>query len=142
MFEHIAILTVLKAWGISVVPAVLVQAFIIAGPFHKYQQLTPQTWRTGERSAYLPALVINAVACLLFALLFAFVADRMGGSMPGSWHAGLIFGALVWAAARWPRIMSFGFFANMHRGFIVGVLLADLSWSLVCGAVCGAVIRA
>src|SRR5205814_2366251 len=82
------------------------------------------------------AMLVHALGALFFAVRFAVVADKMGGQMPGGVWAGLLFGVLVWAAARWPRAMGFGLFANVHRGFVVGVLLADLCACLVCGGVC------
>lgn len=141
MFEHVAVTSVLAAWGISVIPAVLAQSFVIAGPFHKYQRETPQTWRPENPRKYGGAIGVNVFGALMFAVLYAFVAEKAGGKLAGGWVVnGLAFGGLVWAAARVPRILAIALFANVHRGFVVGMLLADLLGSVICGLVCAKVI--
>jgi hypothetical protein len=74
---------------------------INAGLFHKFQKLTPQTWRPESGGLYARGLLSRLVLGVGYPMLFAYtgmpqmLALDLGVS---PWHVGLRFGVLCWAA--------------------------------------------
>jgi hypothetical protein len=100
--------------------------------FHPFQALTPATWRPGEGGRqYAMSSGLTVLAGILIAALFS----TTGGTVFGhsNWiAAGVLFGVLTWAALAMPILLSMALFVNLHRGFVVGILLDWLVVTVIC----------
>jgi hypothetical protein len=97
--------------------------------FHRYQRLTPDTWRHKEGPReYALASGATVLAALIIAIFFTLTGGvpTLAGS---SWAAnGALFGFLCWAALGAPVLLSVGLFVNLHGGVVIGLLF---DWLLV-----------
>lgn len=114
-----------------------ITGYVITGlVFHRYQALTPNTWRSAESwMHYLYSAGVRIFACTAIALLYdafgAGIPDLVTGAIPN----GAGFGAFLWAATAAPVILEAALFVNWHRGFVVGLLLDWLVLCVVAGVV-------
>ena len=98
--------------------------------FHRFQKLTPQTWRAETGRSHALSSAVHILAAVGIAVLFAIVS-----SAPGSFFAG-IGGSLRFALACWgvfalPIILGDAIYINLHPLVVVGQLLDWLSTSLL-----------
>ena len=101
--------------------------------FHKYQILTPNTWRPENSRSYALSSVITFLSCIAIATVFLLVA-RMGGVFAGGVPGGLRFAAVAWIAWSAPLIVNAAVFINLHPWFVVGQVVNALTTSLLaCG---------
>jgi len=108
---------------------------ITAVLFHRYQRLTPATWRPEGPREYALASGLNVLAGVLLALFFT-ATGGVGPLSGGSWLAnGALFGALCWAAGAAPVLLSTAIFVNVHRGVIIGGLLDWLVAAILAGVI-------
>lgn len=105
--------------------------YLITGRwFHRFQALTPGTWRARESWAeYSYSMAIRLAACVAIALLFGAVHPLVAVSVAGALSAGAGFGLVLWAVTILPVVVEASLFVNWHRGFVVGLLL---DWLVVC----------
>ena len=101
----------------------LASALITGRLFHRFQALTPQTWRAGEGpKQYALASGLTLLCALLVATLFN--AAGWAFSVSESWCLNAaLFGVLCWAALVAPVLLSMALFANVNRYFVLGLLL-------------------
>jgi hypothetical protein len=112
-------------------------SWLITGTlFHRYQRLTPDTWRPeGSREYALSSLVLLA-AGVAFGLLF-YVTGGPARIGPQAWLGrGLLFGGTVWLAAACPVHATSAIFVRLHRGVVMGLLLDSLVGLLLVGVAC------
>jgi len=109
--------------------------------FHRFQARTPATWRPHEGGAqYAMSSGLTIVAALVIATTFSLTGALALGH--GSWIvAGVAFGTLVWAALALPIILDIALYVNLHRGFVVGLLLNWLVVCLICATAAAAAMR-
>lgn len=101
--------------------------------FHRFQRLTPNTWRPENNRSYLLSSVITFLGCIAIATVFLFIA-RMGGVFAGGLPGALRFAAVAWMAWSAPLIVNAAVFINLHPWFVVGQVVNALTNSiLACG---------
>src|SRR5437588_11260615 len=86
--------------------------------FHRYQRLTPNTWRPENNRSYMLSSVITFLSYIAIATIFLLVA-RMGGVFAGGLPGALRFAGVVWVAWSRPLIVSAGVFIILHPWSVV-----------------------
>src|SRR2546423_6431307 len=113
--------------------AILTSWFWMGFVFHRFQRLTPNTWRPENNRSYMLSSTITFLSCIAIATVFLLVA-RMGGVFAGGLPGALRFAAVVWMAFSAPLIVNAAVFINLHPWFVVGQVVNALTTSvLVCG---------
>lgn len=131
---------VMKTLQLALVPgaiagvlAVLGAWFWIGVVFHRYQKLTPNTWRPENNRSYGLSSAITFLSCIAIATLFLLVA-RTGGVFAGGLPGALRFAAVCWMALTAPVIVNAAVFINLHPWFVVAQVVDALTTSmLACG---------
>ena len=101
--------------------------------FHRFQKLTPNTWRPENNRSYTLSSVITILTCIAIATVFLLVA-RMGGVFAGGLTGALRFAAVCWMALTAPYIVNAAVFINLHPWFVFGQVVNALTTSvLACG---------
>ena len=98
--------------------------------FHRYQQLTPNTWRPENNRSYLLSTTITFLSCIAIATVFLLVA-RMGGVFAGGLTCALRFAAVCWMALSAPLIVYAALFNYLHPWFVVGQVVNALTTSVL-----------
>src|SRR5262249_11157507 len=95
----------------AIIVSILMQAIL----FHKFQKLTPNTWRQENRGKYAIAMVARLILGIGFTMLYIYTG--MGRAVRTEWlMVGLKFGGLGWLGVALPQTMSMATFVNFHRG--------------------------
>lgn len=101
--------------------------------FHRYQKLTPNTWRPENNKTYTLSSVISLLTCIAIATVFLLVA-RMGGVFAGGLAGALRFAAVAWMAFAAPVLVNAAVFINLHPWAVFGQVVNALTTSiLACG---------
>ena len=101
--------------------------------FHRFQKLTPNTWRPENNRSYALSSAISFLTCIAIATVFLLVA-RMGGVFAGGLPGALRFAAVTWMALAAPVIVNAAVFINLHPWVVVGQVVNALTTSvLACG---------
>ena len=98
--------------------------------FHRFQRLTPNTWRPENSRSYALSSVITFLSCIAIATFFLLVA-RMGGVFAGGLIGALRFAAVAWMALSAPLIVTGAVFINLHPWFVVGRVVNALTTSIL-----------
>ena len=108
-----------------------VTGFLITGLlFHRYQALTPNTWRATESwTHYLYAVAVRICASIAIGFLYAAVGTPSRVFGLELIARGVGFGSILWAVTILPVVLEVALFVNWHRLFVVGLLL---DWLVVC----------
>jgi hypothetical protein len=120
--------------SIAGVLAILGAWFWMGVVFHRYQGLTPNTWRPENNRSYGISSAITFLSCIAIATLFLLVT-RMGGVFAGGLPGALRFAAVCWMALTAPVIVNAAVFINLHPWFVVGQVVNALMTTsmLACG---------
>lgn len=102
--------------------------------FHRFQRLTPNTWRPENSRSYMLSSIVTFLSCIAIATVFLLVA-RMGGVFAGGVPSALRFAAVVWMAWSAPLIVNAAVFINLHPWFVVGQVVNALTNSVLACAV-------
>src|SRR5256885_8019990 len=87
--------------------------------FHRFQKLTPNTWRPENPRSYVLSSAITFLACIAIATLYLLVA-RMGGVFAGGLPGALRFAAVAWMALTAPIIVNAAVVIHFHPWVFVG----------------------
>ncbi len=98
--------------------------------FHKYQRLTPNTWRPENNRSYALSSAITFLSCIAIATVFLVVA-RMGGVFGGGCVGALRFAAVSWMAFAAPVVINAAVFINLHPWFVLGQVVNSLTTSIL-----------
>ena len=98
--------------------------------FHRFQQLTPNTWRPENNRSYGLSSAITFLSCIAIATVFLLVA-RMGGVFAGGLPGALRFAAVMWIALAAPLVVNAAVFINLHPWFVVGQVVNALTTSVL-----------
>lgn len=120
--------------AIAGILSILTSWFWMGLVFHRYQKLTPNTWRPENSRSYAMASAITFLACIAIATLFLLVA-RMGGVFAGGVPGALRFAAVAWMAVTAPFLVNAAVFINLHPWFVVGQVVNALTTSALACAV-------
>jgi hypothetical protein len=98
--------------------------------FHRFQKLTPQTWRPETARSHALSSLVHILAALGIVLLFTIVAgdqtsfaEGIGGSVQ--------FALACWGVFALPIVLGAAIYINLHPLVVVGQLLDWLSTSLL-----------
>jgi hypothetical protein len=105
--------------------------------FHRFQKLTPQTWRQETARNHALSSVLHIVASMGIAVLFMNVALDQNSSFPVGIKGGIQFALACWCVFALPIILGAAIYINLHPLVVVGQLLDWLSTSLLACAVTG-----
>src|SRR5581483_4874280 len=103
---------------------ILIEWFFIGFVFHKYQALTPNTWRKETTKSYVYSTIISFLFGALFTLFYFKIGTRyvIYGNVLSACKFGLLcFGCFAFL----PQITS-AIYVNYDKRFVTGTLLAAL----------------
>jgi len=119
--------------AVAGIVALFMSWFWMGFVFHRFQKLTPNTWRPENNRSYMLSSMITFLSCIGIATVFLLVA-RMGGVFAGGLPGALRFAAVVWMAWSAPLIVEAAVFINLHPWFVVSQVVNALTTSLIaCG---------
>lgn len=132
------------AGAVCGVVSVAVGMAIHGGLFHKFQRLTPGTWRPEAGSRYATGVLARLVVGAGFPLLFAYTGMPRLPDLKESplWQTGAMFGMLCWGALALPMTLSVTNFVNVHRGFVLGLMVDWLVVGAASGVACAYLVHA
>ncbi len=116
--------------AVAGVLAVFMAWFWMGTVFHRFQKLTPNTWRPENSRSYALSSVVTILTCIAIATVFLLVA-RMGGVFAGGCVGALRFAAVAWMALSAPFIVNAAVFINLHPWFVVGQVVNALTTSVL-----------
>ena len=119
--------------AIAGIVAIFTSWFWLGFVFHRYQSLTPNTWRPENNRSYMLSPTITFLSCIAIATVFLLVA-RMGGVFAGGCVGALRFAAICWMALSAPLIVNAAVFINLHPWFVVGQVVNALTNSVLACA--------
>jgi hypothetical protein len=101
----------------------LIEWFIIGFLFHRFQALTPQTWRSESNKSYGYSTLLS----FLFGVLFTLFYYKIGSHyvLPGSLWAHVKLGLLCFAGFSFTQVVNGSVYVNYDRKFVAGLLLAS-----------------
>jgi hypothetical protein len=112
-------------------------SWLITGTvFHRFQRLTPETWRAEGPKQYALSSLLQVLAGAAIGLLF-FATGGLSHVALTSWlQSGLLFGGLAWLAVACPTHAISAVYVKLHRGVVAGLLVDSLVGLLVVGCAC------
>ena len=116
--------------AIAGIAAIFTTWFWMGLVFHRYQRLTPNTWRPENSRSYMLSSTITFLSGIAIATVFLLVA-RMGGVFSGGCVGALRFAAVCWMALSAPLIVNAAVFINLHPWFVVGQVVNALTTSIL-----------
>ena len=126
MFSGIFFLTVI----VIAVVITFIQWFFIGFLFHKYQSLTPSTWRKENNRSYAVSMIISLFFAFFFSAIF-YVWKNKYGDMHFS--DGIEFGVVCWLAFSVTNEIGNAIYVNYSRMFVFGKCLSSLVEYAVAG---------
>jgi hypothetical protein len=114
---------------------ILIDWFFIGYLFHKYQSLTPQTWKPENYSSY----IYSSFLSLLFGFLFTFFFSKIGSKyvLPGDIFSALKLGMIAFASFTLITELDNAIYVNYHRKFLAGKLIASCLSYLAAAVIAG-----
>jgi len=103
---------------------ILIEWFFIGFLFHKYQALTPQTWRKESYKSYSYSSLLSLLFGALFTLFYFKIGTRY--VIYGNVLSACKFGLLCFGCFVLIREINSAIYVNFDRRFSVGSLLASL----------------
>lgn len=112
---------------------ILIDWFFIGFLFHKFQALTPQTWRKESGKSY----AYSSLLSLLFGALFTLFYFKIGTRyvIYGNVLSACKFGLLCFGCFVLIREINSAIYINLDRRFTIGSLLASLFTFLVAAII-------
>jgi len=114
---------------------------IIGNLFHRYQRLTPDTWRPEGPTLYAMSSVVQVLAGAAVGLLFFVTGGAPSLAQAGWLTRGLVFGSTVWLAVACPIHLVTAIYVKLHKGHVVGALLNSLVGLGITGCACAFTVR-
>lgn len=125
---------VVQAGVVAGIVSIFTSWLITGTIFHKYQRLTPDTWRPEGPAQYAMSSALNVVECVGIALLLAWSSAFPGMQAHGWAGRGVLFGLVCWCALLLPATLVQAVYVKLHRGFVAGAALDALVLCLMAGA--------
>lgn len=98
--------------------------------FHRFQKVTPNTWRPENNRSYALSSAIHFLTCIAIATVFLLVA-RMGGVFSGGFAGAFRFAAVSWMALAAPVVIDAAVFVNLHPWVVFGQVVDSLTTSIL-----------
>jgi hypothetical protein len=99
--------------------------------FHRFQKLTPQTWRPESGRSHALSSAVHILAALGIALLFMIVAGDQSSPFAAGIGGSVQFALACWCVFALPIVLGAAIYVNLHPLVVVGQLLDWLSVSLL-----------
>jgi hypothetical protein len=116
----------------------LIQWFFIGFLFHKYQALTPSTWRKETGRSYAASTILAFFFAFMFAFIFSLWARTYG---PLQLVNGIEFGAVCWLTFSVPAEVGNAIYVNSSPAHVVGKCLSSLFEFTVSGVIASEMIQ-
>ncbi len=117
--------------GLAGIVMVMTTGWLITGyGFHRFQKLTPATWRAESWRQHALAVVWAALGGMAMGALEA----RVGGAH--DWRSAVGFAVVAWAALAAPVIATLATYVNLHRAVVFGLLLEWLVFAVGVSLAC------
>lgn len=102
---------------------IMIEWFFIGFLFHRYQALTPQTWRAETSKSY----AMSSLLSILFGVLFTFFYFKIGSRyvIYGNLLSACKFGLICFACFAVIEQINEAIYLNVARGFTYGKLVAS-----------------
>ncbi len=137
MWHGVGYGVIATAAAICAAISLVIGSVMQAGIFHRFHRLTPNTWRPEGPTRYALGAAARVLVGLGFPLLYIYTGMGQSETAKADWlMVGLKFGALAWLGLSLPQTLSTTNFVNVHKGFVVGLILDWLVICLLCGAAC------
>jgi hypothetical protein len=114
-----------------------IQWFFIGFLFHRFQALTPATWRKESNRSYLVSAVISFFFAFLFTTLFYYWKSTRGGM---DLFAGLKFAGLCWLTFSVTLEIGNAVYVNYSPLFVLGKCLSSFVEYLVAISIAWAIL--
>jgi hypothetical protein len=100
----------------------IIEWLFIGFLFHKYQALTPQTWRTENYVSYIYSTLLS----LLFGIIFTFFYIKIGSRyiMSGNIWSACKLGLICFAGFTFISELGNAIYTNYDKKFLAGKLIA------------------
>ena len=100
-----------------------IEWFIIGFLFHKYQALTPDTWRPESYRSYM----YSTLLAILFGALFTLFYWKIGSHyvIAGNVYSQLKLGAICFACFSLVSALNSAIYVNFDKKFVTGTLIAS-----------------
>jgi hypothetical protein len=99
--------------------------------FHRFQKLTPQTWRLETARSHALSSVLHVLAAIGIAVLFTTVTGDQHPHFFAGMGGGIRFALACWCVFALPIVLGDAIYINLHPLVVVGQLLDWLSASLL-----------
>jgi hypothetical protein len=112
-----------------------IEWLIIGFLFHKYQALTPQTWRAENKTSYM----YSTLLAFGFGILFTIFYQKIGSLYTGagnSWND-IKLGLICFACFGLILEMNNAIYINYDKGFVLANLTASLLNYIVAAIIAG-----
>ncbi len=112
------------------VATTFIQWFFTGFLFHKYQSLTPSTWRKENNRSYAASIFVSLFFAFFFSVLFYIWKNKYGDM-----HLldGIAFGAVCWLAFSVTTEIGNAIYVNYSWIFVFGKCLSSLVEYAVAG---------
>ena len=99
--------------------------------FHRFQNLTPQTWRRETGMSYAASSAIHVLAAIAIAVFFSVLKHPAPEVFEAGMHCVVAFALTVWLVFALPIIVDAAIFIAIHPLVVLGQLLDWLTTSLL-----------
>ena len=99
--------------------------------FHRFQKLTPQTWRRETARSHALSSALHILAAVGIALLFTIVARDQSPYFSAGIGGSIRFAFACWCVFALPIVLGDAIYINLHPLVVLGQLLDWLSTSLL-----------
>jgi hypothetical protein len=113
----------------------VIEWFFIGFLFHKYQALTPQTWRPEKSASYAYSTMLS----LLFGLIFTFFYLKIGSKyvLSGNIWSSCKLGLICFAGFTFISELGNAIYINYDKKFLAGKLIATCLSYMVAAIIAG-----
>lgn len=99
--------------------------------FHRFQKLTPGTWRRETARSYALSSALHILAACGIAVLFTIITRDRSPYFPAGIDGGIQFAFACWCVFALPILLEAAIYINLHPLVVLGQLLDWLSTSLL-----------
>jgi hypothetical protein len=133
MFSGKFFLTVI----VIAVAVTFIQWFFTGFLFHKYQSLTPSTWRKESNRSYAASMLLSLFFAFMFTVVFYFWKSKSGDV---NHINGIKFGLICWLTFSVITELGRAIYVNFSRMFVLGQCLSSLFEYVAAGIAAAALL--
>jgi hypothetical protein len=121
-----------KTCVVIALAVILIQWLFVGYLFHKFQALTPNTWRRESNRSYTASSLLSLFFAFMFTLFFSLWKEKNGAMNSMN---GIEFGILCWLTFSIPVEIGNLIYINYSRLFVLGKSLSSLVEYSVAGII-------